>query len=73
MNDLVNTLYNLCVKVMIVIAELTGLNYREINILVFCFIGPMVFGITIVLIIIQYYKIKHLNQQINNGRIKSSN
>jgi hypothetical protein len=38
--DTVDELFLICVDIMTMLGDLTGLTYNEINVLVFCFIWP---------------------------------
>lgn len=38
-----NSLFDFCVKLLSMMAELIGVSYEEINVIIFCIAGPMVF------------------------------
>ena len=53
-------LFAFCVQLMKMTGELTGTTYKEINLIVFCIIGPSVLISTLVIIYLQGKKIKKL-------------
>lgn len=59
---LYNKLFDLCVDILTVMARYVGMTYKEINIWIFCIIGPLVFITMAAIIIHQYYKLKYLSK-----------
>jgi hypothetical protein len=55
-----NDIFNLCVKLLEDLARIFGITYEEINVLIFCIIGPVIFIIQILLIIKLKRQIMHL-------------
>lgn len=53
-------IFQLCVNLMIELGRLTGTTYREINVIVFCIIGPVVFMTLLLFTISLYLKLKRL-------------
>lgn len=49
---MMNEIFDLCVHLLLYLAEITGLSYEEINVIIFCFIGPVVFVLQWVYIIV---------------------
>ncbi|MDD5362859.1 MAG: hypothetical protein PHN88_12045 [Ignavibacteria bacterium] len=41
----IEKIYDLCVKMLQSIAEITGTSYKFVNVMIFCVIGPIVFFI----------------------------
>ena len=60
MENFINHLYDLLRIALIYMCKAVDMTYKEINILIFCVIGPIVFLIMFVLIVKQYYNIKAL-------------
>jgi hypothetical protein len=44
MSEIINKVFDLCVKILVKIADLTGMNYKTVNVIIFCVIGPIVFA-----------------------------
>lgn len=57
---LVNSVFDLCVKALEILAKRVGMSYEEVNIWIFCIIEPVVFVVMLFIIIRMYYKIKLL-------------
>jgi hypothetical protein len=51
-------LFDLCVYILNVGADILGMTYKEINIWIFCIIEPIVFFVMLFIIIKQYIKLK---------------
>lgn len=62
-SDFIDSVYAWCVKVLMAGAEFIGITYKEINIFIFCVIGPIVFVLMAVTIVYQWLKIKKLKKQ----------
>jgi len=43
--SLVEKIFDLCVKLLQSIAEITGTSYKFVNVMIFCVLGPIVFFI----------------------------
>ena len=61
MQNLINTSFVFCVKILRILASMMGITYEAINIYFFCIIEPIVFCIMLYVIVKQFYKIKTLN------------
>jgi hypothetical protein len=61
-----NDIFNLCVKLLEDLARIFGITYEEINVLIFCIIGPVIFMIQILLII----KLKRQIMQLKSAQLK---
>jgi hypothetical protein len=60
----IDTLFDLCVRILIWLASLFGVSYNEINIWIFCIIWPIATLILIGLIIGQWIKIRKLKRAV---------
>ena len=56
------TIFYMCVEVLMWIAVLFGCTYEEINVIIFCIIGPIVFFGTVAYAYILNRKINKLTQ-----------
>jgi len=36
-----NEIFNICVDILVYIANITGLTYEEVNVIIFCFLWPV--------------------------------
>lgn len=48
---MIDKIFDLCVKLLVKIAELTGTTYKTVNVIIFCVLVPMAF----VLLLVMYY------------------
>ena len=62
-----------CVYLMIELGKLTGTTYKEINMIVFCIVGPLVFLSVLIYAIILYLKLKRLKLKMKAILIDSVN
>ncbi len=64
-SDLIVTIaYDICVEILIEIARSTGFTYKEVNVILFCIILPLVFVIMGMIILYQWYRIYKLSKNI---------
>lgn len=59
---MMNKIFDLCVLFLVWLAEATGTTYKEINVIVFCFLGPIIFIVLVWIIVIQKIKLKQLEK-----------
>lgn len=57
---MINIIFDICVDFLYWLANLTGLTYEEINVIIFVFMLPLVFVLMFLTIIIQRRKILQL-------------
>ena len=62
-----DTTFDICVAVLLELAEWTGLTYQEINVLIFCIIWPIMTIFLIVLVNTQREKIRILQEQLRKN------
>ena len=55
-----NEIFNLCVDLLKYLAKQFGLTYVQINVVIFCFLEPIVFIWMLIIIVKQKRQIKHL-------------
>ncbi|MCX6158164.1 MAG: hypothetical protein WCK13_12875 [Ignavibacteriota bacterium] len=48
---MIDKIFDLCVKLLVKIAELTGTTYKTVNVIIFCVLVPMAF----ILLFVMYY------------------
>lgn len=51
---MIDKIFDLCVKLLVKIAELTGMTYKTVNVIIFCVLGPAAF----IVLLIMYYNVK---------------
>ena len=51
---MIDKIFDLCVKLLVKIAELTGTTYKTVNVIIFCVLVPLAF----VLLLIMYFNKK---------------
>lgn len=51
---MIDKIFDLCVKLLVKIAELTGMTYKTVNVIIFCVLGPAAF----IILLIMYYNVK---------------
>lgn len=56
-----NEIFDLCVLILIKMAEIFGMTYKEINVWVFVIIWPILTILLIIIIIKQYFKIRGID------------
>lgn len=60
----IDALFDLCVRILIWLANLFGVSYNEINIWIFCVIWPIVTVILVGLVVGQRIKIRKLKREL---------
>ncbi len=55
-----NAIVDVCVKSLYAMAGFTGLTYKQINVIIFCIIWPVISLMLFAVVILQYRKIKRL-------------
>ena len=55
-------IFDLCVKILIELAGFTGFTYKEINVIIFCIIWPIITILLFLIIILQQLKIRSLKK-----------
>ncbi len=48
---MIDKIFDLCVKLLVKIAEVTGTTYKTVNVIIFCVLGPSAF----IILLIMYY------------------
>jgi hypothetical protein len=61
-------IFDLCVKILLVLAKLTGFTYKEINVIIFCIIWPIITIILFLIIILQQLNIYSLKNKYQNNK-----
>ncbi|MCC5850869.1 MAG: hypothetical protein JJU29_22500 [Verrucomicrobia bacterium] len=59
-NSIIDALFDLCVNILLWLANLFGVSYNTINIWIFCVIWPILTMALIVIVIRQHLRIKAL-------------
>jgi hypothetical protein len=59
-----DTIFDLCVRILLYLADLFGTSYKAINVWIFVIIWPIITLVLIVLIFIQYRTIQGLKSQL---------
>lgn len=54
--------FNLCVQLLILLGNITGIGYVAINVIIFCIVEPIVFLIMAYIIYKQWKKLKSYNR-----------
>ena len=57
MNEFMNTVFRLCVELLIAGAKYFGTTYEIINGWIFCIIGPILFTMLLVTVVVQQYSL----------------
>lgn len=60
---MINDIFDFCVRLLYLIAEITGSTYEEINVIIFVFLLPTVIALLFIAIIIQRRKIIQLKNK----------
>jgi len=61
---IVNITYDVCVEILVELAHYTGFTYREVNVILFCIVLPLVFVLMGMIILYQRYRIYKLSKNI---------
>jgi len=61
---LANIIFEICVAILIQLAAMTGFTYREINVIIFCIMMPILFVVMAYIIYRQHRKITQLSKNI---------
>lgn len=61
MELLANIIFDICVAILMQLAAMTGFSYREINVIIFCIMGPLLFVVMAYIIFYQWRKLKKLS------------
>ena len=64
-NVLIDACFQLCVDILLWLADLFGVSYYTINIWIFCIIWPLFTLVLIVLVIFQFIKIRRLKKGLD--------
>jgi len=59
-------LFNLCVNLLIDLAKMLGMSYKEINIYIFCIIEPIIFLVMLGIIIGQNRILKQVRKSLKD-------
>jgi hypothetical protein len=59
-------LFNLCVNLLIDLAKMLGMSYKEINIYIFCIIEPIIFLVMLGIIIGQNRILKQVHKSLKD-------
>lgn len=62
----IDALFDLCVAILVWLAQLFGVSYNEINIWIFCVIWPIFTVLLIALVVWQRIRIRRLTEQFRN-------
>ncbi len=58
-----NAIFDACVKILYVMAGCTGLTYKQINVIIFCMVWPVITVLLMVVVAYQHGKIKKLTSR----------
>jgi hypothetical protein len=58
--QLINWIYNYCTDFMINLANLTSMSYYEVNLILFCYLFPLMLLISFLIFLIQRKRLKRL-------------
>ena len=61
---IVNITYDVCVEILVELAHYTGFTYREVNVILFCIVLPLVFVLMGMITLYQRYRIYKLSKNI---------
>jgi hypothetical protein len=62
-DELIDGLFDLCVDFLMWAADLLGISYNEINIWIFCVLWPLFTVALMVVVVVQWRKIRKLKRQ----------
>jgi len=62
---MIDTIFDLCVVLLVNLANLLGISYEAINVWIFVILWPIFTLALIVIIIVQHYKIRVLNRKLH--------
>jgi hypothetical protein len=63
-NPMIDACFDLCVDILLWLADLFGVSYNTINIWIFCIIWPIFTLVLMILVVKQYLKIRKLKQEL---------
>jgi hypothetical protein len=63
-NAIIDFLFDLCVDILLWLADLFGVSYNTINIWIFCVIWPIITVVLIAVVIRQHLRIRHLKLKL---------
>lgn len=63
MSTFTDYLYDKSVEGLFYLSHTTGFSYREVNVLVFCVIEPLIYLILLIIVVKQYRRINSLTTQ----------
>ncbi|MBT3194517.1 MAG: hypothetical protein HN341_18375 [Verrucomicrobia bacterium] len=61
---MIDACFDLCVDILLWLADLFGVSYNTINIWIFCIIWPIFTLVLMILVVKQYLKIRKLKQEL---------
>ena len=62
-NPIIDACFDLCVDVLLWLADLFGISYNTINIWVFCIIWPILTVTLMILVVKQHFQIRRLSTE----------
>ena len=62
------TIFDLCVRILVILADLFGTTYKAINVWIFVIIWPILTLILIILLIVQHRVIQQLRTELSQKR-----
>jgi len=60
----IDTLFDLCVQILLLLARIFGISYNEINIWIFCVIWPIVTLLLLGVVVWQWIRIRELRRKL---------
>ena len=69
---MMDAIFDLCVRILVFLAEQTGMTYQEINVWIFVILWPLGTLLLIVVILVQRRRIRALSSQWKESQNKKS-
>lgn len=60
---MIHRVFQMCVDLLLLLAGVTGLSYEEINVILFCFIWPVLTMLLVITVVIQSITICRLRKR----------
>jgi uncharacterized membrane protein YcjF (UPF0283 family) len=71
-NAIVDAVFDLCVQILLWLADLFGVSYNTINIWIFCVLWPIFTVVLISVVVRQYLKIRRLKKELKQQKCEQT-
>ena len=68
-NEIIDSVFDFCVRLLIWGADLLGISYNTINVWIFCVLWPLFTLLLCLIVIWQHLQIRSLHRKANHARV----